>query len=300
MARGRDDDRPVEGRPERPARDVSVRVRELDPRAHDDRDPPFARHLTLPRQEAPVRITSGDRTYRLNQDDVRTLATIGTFRVVPVREVASPDDPVLRALRDQGLVRVITRREKASEGDARVAVLTPEGQALLDTHAPVDVRDAQTYYAGLVKPNELDHDAQLYALYRTVAADLADEGLAVTRVQLDYEIKAAYQAFLHRPDRPADATLEDDRAAFADAHDFTIVDGAIQIPDLRLTVESPDGDVSVRDLELVTEHYAARHVAAKRQAGFTCYRAGGGRRLRAGRVTRGGRPDAPSRRERLS
>jgi hypothetical protein len=105
----------------------------------------------------------------------------------------------------------------------------------------------------------------------------------VTRVP-DYELKADYQRFLNRPDRPAYATLESDRAAFAEAHGLTVVDGHLELPDLRLEYEEPDGTRGVRDVELVTEHYSRAQLAGKQQAGFTMYRLGG----RAGRATRGG------------
>jgi hypothetical protein len=42
-------------------------------------------------------------------------------------------------------------------------------------------------------------------------------------------------------------------------------------------------------VELVTEHYSRAHLAEKRQAGFTLYRA----RPQGGRAFRGGRPYDP-------
>ena len=104
------------------------------------------------------------------------------------------------------------------------------------------------------------------------------KGRHVTRVVLDYELKADYQRFLNRPDRPADATLEDDRAAFAAAHGLTVVDGHLELPDLRLEYEGPDGERGVRDVELVTEHYSRAQLAGKAAAGFAMYRASRPRR----------------------
>ena len=50
-----------------------------------------------------------------------------------------------------------------------------------------------------------------------------------------------------------------------------MVDGTIQIPDLRLEYETREGSVARVDLELATEHYKPSQVAAKAQAGFTIY-----------------------------
>ncbi len=59
--------------------------------------------------------------------------------------------------------------------------------------------------------------------------------------------------------------------AAAEALHLTVVDGHVQIPDLRLEYETRDGDLARVDLELATEHYRADQVAAKAQAGFTIY-----------------------------
>ncbi len=72
------------------------------------------------------------------------------------------------------------------------------------------------------------------------------------------------------PDRTASDTDLRTRAA-AEALHLTVVDGHVQIPDLRLEYETRDGDLGRVDLELATEHYRADQVAAKAQAGFTIY-----------------------------
>jgi hypothetical protein len=94
-------------------------------------------------------------------------------------------------------------------------------------------------------------------------------------VVLDYEMKREYQQFLNRQDRPVDAGVEDDREAFAKAHDFKVIDGHLELPDLRIEYEAEDGRLEHRDVELVTEHYSRGQVSGKARAGFTCYRSGG-------------------------
>ena len=307
MSRWRDDEREEAsgraGESSNAATDTSrpsARER-LDPDVSGrDRDAPVAEpyveRLDRPCGEAREAVALGSGTVRLNGDETRVLATIGAFRAVPVADLgpdAQPDSGALRQLRREELVDVVTvsRGANASQRDASIAVLTERGRDLLEAHRTPDSHPEQAYHAGLVKPAELAHDTALHRVYREAAAELADEGRRVTRVVLDYELKADYQRFLNRPDRPADATLESERAAFAEAHGLTVVDGHLELPDLRLEYEEPDGTRGVRDVELVTEHYSRTQLAGKRQAGFTMYRLGG----RAGHAIRGGTPYDPHR-----
>jgi len=235
------------------------------------------------------------RTYSLRESDVRALATVGTFRVVRAAEVQAMHSSRdawtgdLRHLREQGLVDVKTvtiNREPAA-----VAVLTRDGKSLLEAHQDrSNGRSAQAYHAGLVKPRELAHDAQLYALYQAEASRIEADGGRVDRVLLDYELKRDYQTFLNRPNRVNEA--DDDVTAFADAHGLPIIDGHLELPDLRIEYEAPDGTLQHRDVELVTEHYSRAQLAGKSQAGFSMYRAAGAR-LGGGSARTGSTPVDP-------
>jgi hypothetical protein len=167
---------------------------------------------------------------------------------------------------------------------------------LLDAH--VTARSGsrqQAFYAEVVKPRELAHDARLYGVFREEARQIGREGGHVTRVVLDYEIKRDYQRFLNRPDRPADADAAHERTAFAQAHDLKVIGGHLQLPDLRIEYETEDGRLEYRDAELVTEHYSRGQVSGKARAGFTCYRTGGG----GGQARAGGSPFDPRHLERM-
>ena len=72
-----------------------------------------------------------------------------------------------------------------------------------------------------------------------------------------------------------------------------IIDGHLELPDLRLEYESVDGRVEYRDVELVTEHYSRGQLGGKRAAGFAMYRA------RGGHARTGGTPFDPHHLERL-
>src|SRR5215470_11083962 len=249
--------------------------------------------LRLGRERETVRHRG--RTYRLRDSDVHVLATVGTFRVVradDVQAVRSSRDAwrgELRHLREEGLVDIKTvtiNRESTS-----IAILTREGKSLLEAHQDRSQgRPAQAFHAGLVKPRELAHDAQLFRLYQAEAARIEADGGRVERVLLDYELKRDYQTFLNRPNH--ETTADDDVAAFAEAHGLPIIDGHLELPDLRIEYEAPDGTLQHRDVELVTEHYSRAQLAGKSQAGFSMYRAAGAR-LGGSSAQTGGTPIDP-------
>jgi hypothetical protein len=259
--------------------------------------------LALPRGAERQPVALRDHEYRLRESDARTLATIGAFRVVradDLQTVRSSRDTWtgdLRHLADQGLVQF--RTVEVNRAAVAVAVLTRDGKALLDAHRTEGDGRRQEFHAGLVKPREIAHDAQIYRLYQAEAAHIEADGGRVSRVVLDYELKRDYQTFLNRADRPADVSREDDMAAFAAASGLPIVDGHLELPDLRIEYETTDGRLEYRDVELVTEHYSRSQLAGKSAAGFALYRAAGANRARGGSVSRGGTPFDPHHLERL-
>lgn len=273
--------------------------------ARNDRRPDLPTdRLTLPRSERRETVEFRDRTYRLRGSESRLLATVGAFRVVPEKDLADGRSNSintvredLRRLADQGLV--VRHTLPINREPSRVAVLTREGKALLDDRQQVSDGRQQEFHAGLVKPRELAHDAQLYRLYQAEASRLEDAGARIERVVLDYELKRDYQTFLNRPDRPQDADREQETEAFAAGRGLPVIDAHLQLPDLRIEYETPDGRHETRDLELVTEHYSRSQMAGKAKAGFGLYKAAGAGRLRGSASRTGGTPFDPHLLERL-
>jgi hypothetical protein len=260
--------------------------------------------LSLPRGQERQMVRVRDREYRIRESEARVLATVGTFRVVRALDVqpgSSSRDAWtgdLRSLAEQGLLQL--RTVEVNRQPLAVAVLTEDGKRLLEAHRmPTETRPQQ-FYAGLVKPREVAHDAQLYRLYQAEAARIEADGGRVTRIVLDYELKRDYQTFLNRPDRPEDVDRQADLAAFSEATRLQIVDGHLELPDLRLEYETADGRLEYRDVELVTEHYSRSQLAGKSAAGFAMYRAAGAGRGRGAGDRRGGTPFDPHHLERLS
>jgi hypothetical protein len=297
--------------------------REYDPRPHElEREDPsrgsrgagdgghavstdardvFSRDLNLPRSSARRPVRDRDQVYELRDSEVRILATTGAFRVVPAGELrdhngrpADPRDGDLRHLRELGLVK--TMPHVVENRKTSLVTLTDRGRELLERHRDRD-RDEpqQAFYAGIVKPRELAHDAELYRAYLEASERLREGGGQVQRVVLDYELKGDYQRFLRdlnrerrrdQLDRDA-ADRQREIAEWARQHDLPFIDGHVHFPDVRIEYERPDGRREFEDLEVVTPHYRGAFAAAKARTGFRTYRAVSGIGGRAGRGRRG-------------
>src|SRR5688572_5607594 len=97
----------------------------------------FTRDLELPRGRERERVGARDSDVTLRGSEVRTLATVGAFRVVPAGDLRDgqdrPLDPHrgdLRHLKDSGLVETIP----AIGEDRALVVLTERGRDVLERH----------------------------------------------------------------------------------------------------------------------------------------------------------------------
>jgi DNA-binding PadR family transcriptional regulator len=274
--------------------------RDRDSRDHDPRDA-FVEGLELPRGlERELVQDDRENLYELNREDSRMLATIGAFRVVAERDLEAVREPgsdarndTLEHLRDEGLIRFV-----AIDSGERAVTLTEEGRDLLESNRRERDEDdeRQEFHAGVSHPRELEHDAQLYAAYVEVAERLRGQGADVERVVLEVDLRREYQEWLQehnkgnpdsdgRPDRDA-REIE----AWAREHDLPYFDEQVHFPDFRIEYER-DGRDHHEDVEVMSEHYRGAYAASKAQAGFTCYRGGGGRG--GGGGSRGGSPFDP-------
>jgi hypothetical protein len=248
--------------------------------------------LRLPQGHDREVVTANNRMYHLRGSEARLLSTVGAFRVVPEDDLAatrSEARSVSAELRHLARVGLVDRRTiPINHETTRVVVLTRAGQSVLNDHRDPspDARD-QAYHAGLVKRRDLAHDAQVYRLFQREAAAIEARGGRIDRVVLDPELRRDYQSFLSRPDHAARDQHDQDVEAFARAHDLPVVDGHLQLPDLRIEYEI-DGRLERRDVEFVTEHYSRGHVSTKARAGFALYRTHG-----RGGTKRGGSPQDP-------
>lgn len=274
----------------------------LDPRSRDSRerddsdardavpDPRdvFTRDLDLPQGLERERVHVHDHDYELRGSEVRTLATLGAFRVVPLSDLHDHDGRAadlwhgdLDRLRSAGLVKVVGPLDHDTR--TPLLTLTERGREVLDSHRTHDRESAQTFYAGIPKARELRHDAHVFRAYLRSAERLHADGARVGRVVLGEELKRDYQRFLQERNRDrSDSDGCPDRTRreiedWAHDHQLPVNKNGVQFPDVRIEYELPDGRRDVEDVEVTTAHYRGAHAAGKAQAGFTRYRAGGGR-----------------------
>ncbi len=168
------------------------------------------------------------------------------------------------------------------DGRERAVVLTRRGRDLLEAHRRDRAEDGrQTFYAGVSRPRELTHDAQVYRAYRRAERRLRDRDADIRRVLLEQELKREYQRFLQEDNRgrsdsdgrPGRDAREVER--WAREHDLPYFDERVHFPDVRIEYEV-DGRAHHEDLEILTPHYRGAHAAGRARTGFTCYRSGGG------------------------
>ena len=263
-------------------RDRDSRGREADPREV------FTRHLNLPRGLEREIVRDRGREYTLRGSETRTLATVGAFRVVSSRDLRDhherPLDPRsgdLRHLREQGLVRTV----RVAGSREHAVALTKEGRSLLEEHRDRHQGDRQTFWDGLKRERELEHDLQVYRAYEREAERLAERGARIERILLDHELKREYQTWLHQRDRDRtdydghpDRTEEEIRG-WALEHDLPYFADEVHFPDLRIEYQEADSRWDHDDIEVTTEHYRGAHAASVARSGFSCY---GGLSLRIG------------------
>jgi len=264
----------------------------------------FGRHVDLPRGPERELVRERKRSYELNGAESEALATIGAFRVVhadDLRDVFDrerelrPAQQGLRHLQESGLLERIPLESR----DRDVVVLTGRGRDVLEANRlERDREPKQSFYAGLRKPRELIHDAQVYRAYQCAEERLRARGGHVRRVVLDYELKRDYQQFLQERNRGrADSTGKPARdpeeiEAWAREQDLPFFDGRVHIPDARIEYEDQDRHLRHEDIEVVTAHYRGAHAAGTARSGFSRFRIGLAMRASGGRGG-GGRPPNP-------
>lgn len=215
----------------------------------------------------------GGRNYYLNSSQTAMLQDVGTFRAVTAeslrKHIYQGDrqrfKKDLANLTDQRLVRV---HSDSRSKDGYVS-LTKEGKGVTETHLRSNAN--QSVYSGIVKKRELRHDAATYDVYQKEAHKILQSGGTPKRIVLDFELKKNVNRRLAKIQTFSPAERERQRKEIADANELKIVNGKIQIPDVRIEYESREHEQCKVDLECVTGHYKSRQIAAKKAAGFKLY-----------------------------
>ena len=220
----------------------------------------------------------------LREEERKVLAEVGRFRVVTTRDLAetvydnrhSRMERDLAFLREKGLVQVdaVNARRDGRGGRVErieVVTLTRAGRdvASQTSGLPQD----QKLYAGLVKPREAEHDAQIYRAYRKEAERIEQKGGSNLRVQLDFELKSDVQKAIYaaRKAEPG-RDMGEIKQQVAQQFELPYVNDGIQIPDARIEYDMDQGSLTGHvDIEVLTAAYRPGHLHNKAQAGFHLY-----------------------------
>jgi hypothetical protein len=217
--------------------------------------------------------------YRLRTSELAAMSAIGKFRTVDMQDLArfayGGDETRMRQdsehLRQEGLVeqKTVFRAHKPAR---QMVTLTEPGHRLVRKLGGIP--KGQKTYHGFVKPREINHDADLYAVYQQAAEEIRERGGAPGRVRLDFEMKADVQR-----EREAVRSLPVDEQAkrlrtFAQERGLAMRAGTIHVPDVQLEYETREGQLDRANLELVSENYRSDSIRGKAESGFRLYARG--------------------------
>ncbi|GAC1498615.1 MAG: hypothetical protein NVS1B14_01700 [Vulcanimicrobiaceae bacterium] len=209
------------------------------------------------------------REIPLSVEDQAALRTIGAFRVVNAKDVSPAS---VRRLVERGLAARDASYPGRRGERLEVVALTAKGARLARSKG-----DEQRYHARVGDRRQMAHDAAIYPAYRAAAGTIERAGGRVKRVVLDAELKSRINSAMNRL---GGEPRERRREELAREHELVIVNERLALPDCRIEYVDADGRERHQDLEIVTEHYHARHVAGKRASGFTLVAADGGARAK--------------------
>ncbi len=224
----------------------------------------------------------------LREQEKQILREVGRFRVVRVSDLQetvynqnrNQMERDLRYLRQHGLVETqhINARRDGRLGKVErieVVTLTKSGRDLVRQTG--DLPSDQKTYAGLVKPREAEHDAQIYRAYLKEAVRIEDGDGTNLRVKLDFELKSEVQKAIHAAKQAApDRDMNEIKQAVAAQFELPYNNQRIQIPDVRIVYDqNQDQDQGSQsghaDIEVLTAAYRPGHIQAKAQSGFRVY-----------------------------
>lgn len=228
----------------------------------------------VPSRDARAVLYNRYRGYNLRQSEIRTLTDLGKFRVINAEDLARHGYGGDRARMERETECLMQQRlveekwvEVSLSTSTRMYTLTKAGRRLMQRSGrlPKD----QEIYAGLVKPREAKHDAELYRVYQKEEDRIERRGGRVRRVLLDFELKEKVNRDLTRLGPEKDDP--DKKHDVAERHGLRVVHGRIPVPDLQIEYEIPDQSITRVNLELTTADYRPGQLADKARAGFTLY-----------------------------
>ena len=222
--------------------------------------------------------TTKRQTFQERTD--RAIADVGMYRNVAYRDVSNTHfegHPYTARRAVDQMVRSGHVKEHTVKGpqggNYKVLTLTERGIEQAEHSARKQGLDPkQKAWSGLVKPAELQHDVAVFRAARIEQNKLLEQGAVIKRIRIDAELKrevasATESARARGGKEAADAA----RMEAAEALGLSVKNGRVEYPDAQLEYLDVEGRSGRVNVEVATEHYSAKSIAAKAAAGFAVH-----------------------------
>ena len=214
----------------------------------------------------------------------RAIADVGMYRNVAYTDVVSThfDGHPYAARRavDQ-MVRSGQVQEHTVKGpqggNFKVLTLTKRGVERAERSARSQGLDSQQKaWSGLVKPRELQHDVAVFRAASIEQKKLLEQGAVIKRIRIDAELKRDIASATEsaRP-RGGKEAADAARVEAAEALGLSVKNDRVEYPDAQLEYLDVEGRSGRVNIEVATEHYGAKSIAAKAAAGFAVHGSNG-------------------------
>ena len=214
------------------------------------------------------------------------LREVGLYRCASHRDLVEAHFSGNRFAAAKGLERLVRsgamqkHQVRGPKGGAfTVYTLTKAGAALAQRLAVKRGLDPeQRAWAGMVKPREAAHDADVAKACRKEIEALTARGARLRRILIDAELKGIL-AKRSEAARVKKGKEEADRARRKAAHELHLPcdeQGHVQIPDAQIQYVDESGNIGRVNVEVTSDKYMPASIQAKSAAGFSMHGDGKG------------------------
>ena len=214
------------------------------------------------------------------------LQEVGLYRCASHRDLVEAHFSGNRFAAAKGLERLVRsgamqqHQARGPNGGAfTLYTLTKPGAALAQRLAVKRGLDPeQRAWAGMVKPRDAAHDADVAKACRKEIEALAGQGARLRRILIDAELKGIL-AKRSETARARQGKEEADRARRKAADELHLPcddQGHVQIPDAQIQYVDEAGNLGRVNVEVASDHYREASVKAKSAGGFSMHGGKGG------------------------
>ena len=216
----------------------------------------------------------------------RSLVDVGLYRSVSFRDLAEAHfdgHPYVARRAVNQWIRAGAFKETTARGPKgnsyKVLTATPAGAELARRQAVGQGLDpGQRTWSGLVKPDELAHDTEVYRTAQAEIKRLLADQATIRRIRIDAELKSIV-AKRSETARARDGKAAADIERMQAAQDLGLpVDqqGKVHYPDVQIEYTDADGRTDHVHVEVAIKDYRNRAIQAKAAAGFVIHGNGRG------------------------